>query len=582
MILNNVDNIMLGAVGVDKVMRGSTKVWERSTGQIFGFHIDPTKANASQAVSYLADAVGKTPAAMGNTFSYGDWADAFFMPKPCMLRYDGTVAYYLDKSNYAYREHTDYVSSSVFEYGGFYTGSEPDPAKRGQPKPIDGDEQQFRYIRDLTYYEIPVGTTTLYGLVKTPIAVSGKGNLTLVYVYQYDANKSFLAQSWSGKDSGSSDIFYDKQNLPIPIDPATKYIRISYGQIWYDGAGSEMLPVIPDPSAFDGQFIVSNTPILSDISNPEFEGNAMMEWSKIWYKFVQGTADGEGEFYCANYKVDNSYHCWCNYDADNNIIDHFYTAIYNGCVIDGKMRSLSGVQLSSNASDNTTNKSMSNDIAYAEANNSSTDKNWYINVFSDMALITALTMMIFHRIDMNYIVTPGGLARDATYITGTSDNRGLFYGIPDIASETKIFGMENYIGYMYRWVAGVSTNKDYEVGLKYTRGTADGTKAADYNSEGSYYLVDKNKTLPTNFGHITKMWFLEGGIYPRETRDPSEFTDNNRYYNNGYASNVEEGFDYGVLIIRSGNEFDEYDPYQQYPTVGAALTCKPVKGEANN
>ena len=150
---------------------------------------------------------------------------------------------------------------STFEYGGFYTAAEPDPTKRGQPKPIDGDEQSLRYIRDLTYYEIPVGTTTLYGFVRTPIAVSGKGNLTLVYAYQYDENKNFLAQSWSGKDSGSSDIFYDKQNLPIPIDPSTKYIRISYGQIWYDGAGSEMLPVIPDPSAFDGKFIVSNVEV---------------------------------------------------------------------------------------------------------------------------------------------------------------------------------------------------------------------------------------------------------------------------------------------------------------------------------
>ena len=157
------------------------------------------------------------------------------------------------------------VKGCTFEYGGFYTGSEPDPAKQGQPKPIDGDEQQLRYIRDLTYYEIPVGTTTLYGFVRTPIAVSGKGNLTLVYVYQYDANKSFLAQSWSGKDSGSSDIFYDKQNLPIPIDPSTKYIRISYGQIRYDGAGSEMLPAIADPSAFDGQLVVSNLPTASAV-----------------------------------------------------------------------------------------------------------------------------------------------------------------------------------------------------------------------------------------------------------------------------------------------------------------------------
>lgn len=398
---------------------------EESTGQIFGFHIDPTKANASQAVSYLADAVGKTPAAMGNTFSYGDWADAFFMPKPCMLRYDGTVAYYLDPTDYT--------------------------------KKADGTA--------------------------------------------------------------------------------------------------------------------------SDVANASFAGNAMMEWPKIWYKFVQGTADGEGEFYCADHQVDSSYHCWCNYDADNNIIDHFYTAIYNGCVIDGKMRSLSGVQLSSNASNNTTNKSMSDDIAYAEANNSGTNKDWYINVFSDMSLITALTMMIFHRIDMNYIVTPGGLARDATYTTGTSDDRGLFYGIPDTASETKIFGMENYIGYMYRWVAGVGSNTDREIGLKYTRGSADGTGISDYDIYAHNYLVDTDELIPITSGHITKMWFRDGGIYPRETREPSSFdpADNDRYYSTGYAMPTDMS-SYAVLVIRSGNEFNRYSPYEGYSIIGAALTCKPKGG----
>ena len=72
---------------------------ERPT--VYGWHVDPSISDPAQAVTYLADAVGKTPAAMGtSTFSYGDWADAFFMPKPCMLRYDGTVAYYLDPNDY--------------------------------------------------------------------------------------------------------------------------------------------------------------------------------------------------------------------------------------------------------------------------------------------------------------------------------------------------------------------------------------------------------------------------------------------------------------------------------------------------
>ena len=73
----------------------------RNRPTVYGWHVDPSISDPAQAVTYLADAVGKTPAAMGaSSFSYGDWADAFFMPRPCMLRSDGTVAYYLDPNDY--------------------------------------------------------------------------------------------------------------------------------------------------------------------------------------------------------------------------------------------------------------------------------------------------------------------------------------------------------------------------------------------------------------------------------------------------------------------------------------------------
>jgi len=160
---------------------------------IYGFHINPNDSNSYTAVTYLEDAVGKTPAAMGSTaFSYGDWADTFFMPRPCMLKYDGTVDYYLNPNDYSQK--------------------------------ADG----------------------------TP----------------------------------------------------------------------------------------------SDYNNLAYGGNAMMEFPLIWYKFVQGAESGEGYFYCSNRKVDDSYKCFSNMDCDGNIIEHFYMPIYNGCTYDGKMRSISGLQLS--------------------------------------------------------------------------------------------------------------------------------------------------------------------------------------------------------------------------------------------
>jgi hypothetical protein len=71
-------------------------------GTIYTFHVDPDEADSYEAVTYHDDAVGMTPAYMDSTaFNYGSWENAFFMPKPCMLNYDGTVAYYLDPNDYS-------------------------------------------------------------------------------------------------------------------------------------------------------------------------------------------------------------------------------------------------------------------------------------------------------------------------------------------------------------------------------------------------------------------------------------------------------------------------------------------------
>lgn len=75
--------------------------------QVFGFHIDSSNSDPYACVTYLEDAVGMTPAHMdfsSGRFDYGSWENAFFMPKPCMLNYDGTVAYYLNPQRYGLKE----------------------------------------------------------------------------------------------------------------------------------------------------------------------------------------------------------------------------------------------------------------------------------------------------------------------------------------------------------------------------------------------------------------------------------------------------------------------------------------------
>ena len=89
--------------------------------RVYGFHIDGADSNPATRVRYLLDAVGMTPAKMNfsaGTFDYGSWGDAFFMPRPCMLKYDGMVDYYLNENDYTKK--ADGTASDVanMDYGG--------------------------------------------------------------------------------------------------------------------------------------------------------------------------------------------------------------------------------------------------------------------------------------------------------------------------------------------------------------------------------------------------------------------------------------------------------------------------------
>ena len=71
----------------------------------YGVRIDKKNSDPDTRVEYLFDAIGKKPARINaetGLFDYGDWADVGFVKdnKPCMLRKDGTVDYYLNPSNW--------------------------------------------------------------------------------------------------------------------------------------------------------------------------------------------------------------------------------------------------------------------------------------------------------------------------------------------------------------------------------------------------------------------------------------------------------------------------------------------------
>lgn len=91
---------------------------------LYGYDLALTDSNPATRVSYPSDVEnsGFTAASMGSSaFSYGSWPSEVgkkFMPRPCMLKFDGTVDYYLNPNDYTKK--ADGTASDVanMSYGG--------------------------------------------------------------------------------------------------------------------------------------------------------------------------------------------------------------------------------------------------------------------------------------------------------------------------------------------------------------------------------------------------------------------------------------------------------------------------------
>lgn len=93
---------------------------------LYGFDINLADSNPATRVSYPVgvDNYGFSPAVMNfstDTFSYGSWPSTpgkTFMPRPCMLKFDGTVDYYLDPNDYAQKVDGSASDVADINYGG--------------------------------------------------------------------------------------------------------------------------------------------------------------------------------------------------------------------------------------------------------------------------------------------------------------------------------------------------------------------------------------------------------------------------------------------------------------------------------
>ena len=305
----------------------------------------------------------------------------------------------------------------------------------------------------------------------------------------------------------------------------------------------------------------------SSVASTAFGGNAMIEWPKIWVK--RWTEGNVYHFRCCDIRRDNDYECWCNYDRQNNEIDHFYTPIYFGSNVSSKMRSISGQS-------NLVSQTAATEITYATANGN----DWYTEVLADRLLIQDLLVMMGKSTAGQEVFGYGVCDASSAIGQGTMNTRGMFWGDDDKTSGVKVFGMENWWGNLYRRTAGwINDNGTQKV--KITRGTKDGSTATDYNTTGSGYKTISGATpAGTSGGYISSMKTEAFGRLPvTASGSATTYECDTMYYNTSQVNYAVVGGSYSDDLGAGPCQSLLYVKASYFNTnYGAALSCKPLGG----
>lgn len=250
----------------------------------------------------------------------------------------------------------------------------------------------------------------------------------------------------------------------------------------------------------------------SDVANTAYGGNAMIGFPKVYWKIVDN-GDNTANIYFCDKMIDNDFVCWSHIDNNGNEIDYCYMPIYTGSLVNGKLRSISGLAP-------TANQTRQMEIDYAKANNTGADVIWYTEVYSDRKLIELLVLLIGKSTDTQTIFGTGNCssyvstANTGIKNSGTMDAKGLFWGNQDNVSGVKIFGMEHFWGNIFRAVAGWINDKGTQK-IKLTYGQSDGSTVDGYNLDGTSYISIANSTPNGSWdGYNSKMKLSKNGLIP--------------------------------------------------------------------
>lgn len=220
----------------------------------------------------------------------------------------------------------------------------------------------------------------------------------------------------------------------------------------------------------------------SDIANTSYGGNAMSEipliwvkrWSKNNYDFV---------VFCET-QYDDTYKAYAHTDEDGNILPVTYFPMYEGTVINSRLRSLSGQTPTASMTDE-------QETTAAKQNGERWDKQSY----SEINLMYEMCTLISRSTNSQGKFGAGCSTADNFLQTGTLNGKGQFFGSTGTTAAVKMFYCENFFGNYWKRLRGLLLiNGVYHV-----------KAVPPYNSTGEGYINTGLTPSGTSGGYCSRM-----------------------------------------------------------------------------
>jgi hypothetical protein len=309
--------------------------------------------------------------------------------------------------------------------------------------------------------------------------------------------------------------------LPISMDFTTG--QIDYGS-WQEIVYAIAAPVMLNSDGTEAYELnrddqtKKSDGTVSDISNAAFDGNAMVRFSSA-YKWVKRYETNGYQYviFCP-YQYDDTYHAYAHTDADGNITDAFYYAMFKGSNVNGKLRSLADRSIMVSQTRNT-------EVAFAQANGAG----WDTAYKSAWDYIGDLLTLISKSDNGQNAFGTGRCAsgNTAAISTGTLKAQPGFWGSSNQTSDVKVFWIEGFWGNIWEGMRGLINDN----------GTIKTKMVPPYNFDAAGYRNTGITPGGTSGGYVSAASVTDESGYVPKTASGSATTyyADGLWFNNGQA-----------------------------------------------